>query len=285
MNQLTQDVLSILRSPLSKAPLKRTTEQLQTDLNESFPIIENVPILLSESIKKYIDLFDAKYTSHAEPWDYSRKAVEQVRFVYVTQVAKELIGDGQRILDIGCSLGQLTHQLNGIGREVWAMDISPIAAVKTRKFLNERGGGEGFKVFAASATELPFADNSFRVVLLSDGLHGWELSDELQFDVLREVHRVLEPGGYAVLTDYLSPRNFLQYQEKLKNGPLEFVRVEYLGDRVGFQIANNFKSLQNVWPFKSVLGSLKFNLALCKLSKPFGPNFSKHMAVILRKRS
>ena len=283
LQNITEHDLKILRCPTTRASLTLTGDSLKSEKGESFSVRSNVPILLSEKFKSFIETFESKYTLQNEPWDYSRRAVEQVRHVYVAEKTQELIGSGQRVLDIGCALGQLTHLLKNKAPEVWAMDISPTAAVKANQVLAEKTGWSGFKVIAASATELPFADSSFKLVLLSDGLVGWELTKELQLEVLNEVYRVLEPGGYAVLTDYLNPRDFESHRNHVLKGPLQFVATEFLGDRIGFQIANNFKPISGVWPFSSLLGSLSFNQFLSQISKPLGPSMSKHMSVILKK--
>ncbi|MBC7397709.1 MAG: class I SAM-dependent methyltransferase [Bdellovibrionales bacterium] len=206
-----------------------------------------------------------------------------MRHFYVTEKTKEMIGTGQRVLDIGCALGQLTHLLKGVAREVWCMDISPTAAIKAHQNLAQMTSWSGFKVIAGSATELPFADATFKILLLSDGLVGWELSPELQLDVLKEVHRVLEPGGFAILTDYLNPRDFEKHKNHVLKGPLKFIKTEFLGDRIGFQLANNLKPFSDIWPISSILGSFAFNKFLSRISIPLGPSMSKHMSIILQK--
>ncbi len=275
--------LNLLKSPGKLSKLVQDGDFLKSADGDSYALQSGVPILLTQEIKKYVETFDLKYTSQNEPWDYSRRAIEQVRHVYVAAKAKKLIGDGKRILDIGCALGQLTHRLKNICSEVWAIDISPTAAVKVQKLLLEKSQWEGFKVAAASASDLPFSDQSFRVVLLSDGLVGWEFSEALQMAALKEAYRVLEPGGYAILTDYLNPRDFEKHKNNVLKGPFQFVESEFLGDRIGFQIANNFKKISGLWPIKALLGSLRFNSFLCDISKPFGPSMSKHMSIILQK--
>lgn len=283
MKKISHEELSVLKSPLDLAALSIEGDTLKSATGATFQLKSGVPVLLSDKYKDLIATFETMYVSKGEPWDYSSRAVEQVRHVYVVEKAKELIGNGQRILDLGCALGQLTHLLQGVAPEVWAMDISPTAAVKAEQILSERTNWPGFKVLAGSATELPFADSSFRVVLLSDGLVGWELNKELQMQALHQVQRVLEPGGYAILTDYLHPRDFESHKAHVLKGPLKYVQSDFLGDRVGFQIANNFKPVSHIWPFKPVLGSLPFNQFLSSVSKPFGPSMSKHLSIILQK--
>jgi len=269
---------------LNTEPLLISKQFLIDEATQSIPIQEGVPILLPSEFKSFIDSFEEKYNSHDEPWDYSKRAVEQVRHCYVAEKAKKLIGNGKRILDIGCALGQLTSRLKGISSEVWGIDISPTATVKAKKNLDLLEW-DGFRIVAASATDLPFKNESFRLVILSDGLVGWELSQVQKMRVLSEVKRVLEPGGFAILTDYLPPKYFKSHKESVLQGPLEFVSIDYLGDRIGFQIANNLKPVANFWPIKKMLASLKFNLFLSQISKPLGPAFSKHISIILRKQS
>lgn len=67
-------------------------------------------------------------------------------------------------------------------------------------------GGEGHITFVrGSALELPFAPNSFEIVTIAFGLRN--LPDRAQG--LREIYRVLSPGGRVLILEFSVPQSFL----------------------------------------------------------------------------
>lgn len=103
-----------------------------------------------------------------------------------------------RLLDWGCGLGQMSYLLRRRGFEVVAYDLGEtIASLPdlplTREVTVVRG---------THPTDLPFATESFEVVLSCGVL---EHVDEYtgvagnEMKSLREIHRVLRPGGYFPL--------------------------------------------------------------------------------------
>ena len=93
---------------------------------------------------------------------------------------------GERILDLGCGDGQLTKKLAATGALVQGVDASPemIAAAHAR----------GVAADVASAELLPYAEVSFDAVFSNAALHWVRNQDAM----MREVHRVLRPGGRFV---------------------------------------------------------------------------------------
>lgn len=94
---------------------------------------------------------------------------------------------GRIILDIGCGTGATMDHLKRYG-EVQGIDLSELPL----RFSRKRGHS---RVMLASATELPFADNSF------DLLTALDVIEHLDDDVrgLGEIRRVLKPGAPAVI--------------------------------------------------------------------------------------
>jgi SAM-dependent methyltransferase len=93
----------------------------------------------------------------------------------------------RRILDIGCGTGATISHLRKYGC-VQGVDVSPLAL----RFCRERGED---RVVCASATELPFADNSFELITALDVVE--HLDDDRRG--LNEIQRVLVPGGTAII--------------------------------------------------------------------------------------
>ncbi|MBC7539473.1 MAG: methyltransferase domain-containing protein, partial [Bacteriovorax sp.] len=103
-------------------------------------------------------------------------------------VKKLDLKNGDRVLDIGCNIGQLLHlighqaQIKGVG-----IDIS-IEALQSAK-LNSTNDFDF--VLCSIEKGLPFDDNSFDVITCMDVIEHLE---NPQF-VLSEMKRVLKPGG------------------------------------------------------------------------------------------
>jgi SAM-dependent methyltransferase len=93
-----------------------------------------------------------------------------------------------RILDAGCGTGGLLRHL--AHKNAWGVEIASDGI----RLCRERGLGN---VLQASITALPFQTNSFDLVLSIDVLvHQWVPDD---VGALREIHRVLVPGGFLLL--------------------------------------------------------------------------------------
>jgi SAM-dependent methyltransferase len=101
------------------------------------------------------------------------------------------------ILEVGCHSGYFCrHYLIGRARKVRGVDIDP-AAIEHAKALD---GDEYYTCCNSNA--LPFADDEFDKVLCADTL---EHVDDVG-GTIREIARVLRPGGLLVLT---TPHRFL----------------------------------------------------------------------------
>jgi SAM-dependent methyltransferase len=79
------------------------------------------------------------------------------------------------------------------GAEVVGLDISRVVAFRARR--NARSNGHAPALLRADIRELPFADGSFDAVYTMGTI---EHIDEYK-DAIQEVHRVLRPGGRAVI--------------------------------------------------------------------------------------
>src|SRR2546427_12638770 len=66
-------------------------------------------------------------TLFRSPFDYSRRAAEILRHRFVRETVHRLHASPARLLDVGCSMGQLTAQLAGLPRGLFAVDLSRTA--------------------------------------------------------------------------------------------------------------------------------------------------------------
>ena len=91
-----------------------------------------------------------------------------------------------RVLDVGTGRGDLAHGLQEMGYEVEALDIDPSLCQHPDLMLTQCDLMDG----------LPCDDASFGMVTATEVIEHMEDP----FKVIREVHRVLRPGGILLLT-------------------------------------------------------------------------------------
>jgi SAM-dependent methyltransferase len=313
-------VLPLLACPSSKAVLdylpssesSETSSILVCKANGAeYAVREGVPNFVerAESVEEserseLARSFEEKYQREGEPWSYSDRAAEILRHQYVIETTERLAAtmrgsdkiDGVnsqshrlRLLDLGCSNGQLTYRLGqafpAARAEIFSLDISPTAVETAQKAVQSRAESrEGdFFFLAASATELPFAGCVFDIVVVSDGLHGWELPPELQRQVLAEVFRVLKPSGYALFTDYLHPKKYDELEAILRQSPLQVKAVEYLYDRFWYRFESFTRALHRFAPVRAALRSVAFAKLLKRFARLRGKYGSKHICIITQR--
>jgi SAM-dependent methyltransferase len=102
-----------------------------------------------------------------------------------------------RVLEIGVGKGRLVGLITALGSAVAIDDSFP----RVRELRRATSDGGALALATADGHNLPFRDGSFRSVLLVRVLHLSPTPDQL----LREIRRVLVPGGALVLSYYPTP--------------------------------------------------------------------------------
>jgi ubiquinone/menaquinone biosynthesis C-methylase UbiE len=109
------------------------------------------------------------------------------------------IRPGFNVLDYGSGPGgyiRAASELVGDRGKVYALDVHPLAVRMVKEIARKNRLGNVETILSGSGTGLPAG--SVDVVLLYDTFHG--LGDPE--GVLRELHRVLRPGGTLSFTDH-----------------------------------------------------------------------------------
>ena len=123
---------------------------------------------------------------------------QHARTLYPVLLSKLAHIPFQRALDLGCGTGEMMKMLlqSDDQRELYGIDLS-------EKMLSVAEGKLSGKVqlVLGDSEHLPFADNFFDVVYCNDSFHHYPAPE----NVIREVQRVLKPGGTFLIGDCWQP--------------------------------------------------------------------------------
>jgi len=122
-----------------------------------------------------------------EPTLSSQHLISRQRFAL--EMVEAAMPPSSRILEAGCGAGVMAAKLIKRGYAVWGIDLAEPMIRHARQLCESDPFGVG------DIEHIPFPDNTFDVVV-SLGVIEYLESDE---QALREVWRVLRPGGRAVI--------------------------------------------------------------------------------------
>src|SRR6516225_3784261 len=110
------------------------------------------------------------------------------------------LDSAQRVLEIGCGTGNLALLVKRIRPQLDVVGLDPDPKALARAGRKARRAGLPLELDCGFADELPYADGSFDRVLSSLMFH--HLEADLRGPSLRQVLRVLRPGGALHLMDF-----------------------------------------------------------------------------------
>jgi len=140
---------------------------------------------------------------------------------------------GPEVLEVGPGPGLTTDRLRGDARHVTAIEIDPHLA----ESLSHRMRGSNVTVVQGDASSIPFEDAKFSAAVSFTMLHHVP-SRELQDKILREICRVLKPGGVFAGSDSL---------------PSLSMRLIHIGDTMILVDPKTFSSRLEAAGFRDVL--------------------------------
>jgi ubiquinone/menaquinone biosynthesis C-methylase UbiE len=104
-----------------------------------------------------------------------------------------------QVLDLCCGSGQATQFLVQSSQNVTGLDVSPVSLERAKRNVPQA------KYVEALAEEMPFPDAQFDLVHTSVAMH--EMPPSVLRQIIKEVYRVLKPGGVFALVDFHKPTN------------------------------------------------------------------------------
>ncbi len=113
-------------------------------------------------------------------------------------ISKVNLNAGQTLLDVGCGVGRPAIRLRlQTGATVTGITVSADQVARATALADQHGVADGVRFQMADAMALPFEQESFDAAWAFESL--LHMPDRKH--VLREIWRVLRPGGRFVLTD------------------------------------------------------------------------------------
>lgn len=132
-----------------------------------------------------------------------------------------------RLLDVACGTGQLLRMMSaalGGSARLSGLDLSAHYVERARQTLQR---ASDISLVCDNAERLPFPDHHFDVVTNLYLLH--ELPAEVRRQALREMARVLRPGGRMVVADSIQLADAPELREQILSYPEHCHEPYYLG--------------------------------------------------------
>jgi demethylmenaquinone methyltransferase/2-methoxy-6-polyprenyl-1,4-benzoquinol methylase len=156
------------------------------------------------------------------------------------------IKEGQRVLDVACGTGRGTvglAQAVGSQGRVDALDLSQAMLDQARSKIEKLGLSDRVHFKQGNARELPYPDGTFDIV------YNGYMFDLIPLDgflsILKEMARVLKPGGKLVLVNMSKPNERKTFYERIYErswaiGPCRPVLMSPFLEQAGFTDVQRF---------------------------------------------
>ena len=220
---------------LSRAPHSRLSVQL-VSASKPESASKRSSTALRPDLKTQVRSFwqnspcDSWFTNEQPGTPEFYRGLDEHRYEVHPQLAKAAAFEkayGKRVLEIGCGCGSEAERFVRAGASYTAVDLTNAAiSITQRRF--QLAGLKG-RFIQGDAENLPFADSSFDIVYSHGVLHHTPDTPR----AIREVHRVLAPGGQAMIMLYYE--NSFNYQVNLRI--VRRLRAHLLKSELGFKLA------------------------------------------------
>ena len=128
------------------------------------------------------------------------------------------IKKGQKVLDLGCGTGALTLRAAQKGAKVKGIDINPQMLEIAQKRAIKKNLVQNIELCEMGVAELGSGESKSYDVVMS-GLCFSELSEDELIYTLKEIKRILKPGGFLLIADEVRPKNI---SKKILNEIIRF---------------------------------------------------------------
>lgn len=203
------------------------------------------------------DLLDAVrhfWDNHIHDWKVARsepgtaaffEEIEAYRFEKLEYLAKVVDFSGyagKSLLDVGCGVGNDLSRFARGGAMVSGIDLAPHSIDLAKSNFSQRGLEGDFEVMNGEAMSFP--DAHFDVVYCHTVLHFTPDPAKM----IREISRVLKPGGEAILMT-VNRNSWLNTMKKIAN-----VQIDHLDAPVFYQLSiADYQELLSPFPSVEIL--------------------------------
>ena len=172
---------------------------------------------------KDIERFDQWSDSYEDSW--LQRVLFEPTHRATLALAAQLIPQAASVLDIGCGTGKLLRQACASWPQAQLIGVDPAdGMIEVAKRLTPAA-----TFYTGMAEALPLPDSSVDLALSTLSFHHWQD----QAAGIRDIARVLRPGGYFILVDMSFPHWLLQ-----------LVRLKRVHSRAGIQTLFHQAELQ-----------------------------------------
>ena len=234
---------------------------------------------------KNLEFGSAKLFDHIRPW------MGPFKFPWIMKrIEREAARlRGSHLLEIGCGMGFDSVEFLKRGVRVTGTDLTPTAVELTRKHFEIEGFSDA-DVRGENVLALSFPDNTFDAVWARGVLHATGNTEK----AIREIRRVLKPGGRAIISHFYRKPSWMYWVSRLGRENIEYkeedppvndflTEKEILKMFRGFSVEEavqehyralpiargGFKAILYVWIFRPV-----YNLLPESIAKRFAYKYS-----------
>jgi fatty-acid O-methyltransferase len=151
------------------------------------------------------------------------------------RVATQVDLVGKRVLEVSCGHGGgASYLMRTQGPASYTgLDLNPVGLDLCRR----KHQLPGLDFVEGNAEKLPFADQSFDIVINIEASHCYPLLPRF----LDEVARVLRPGSHFLYADVRRRQEVARWDEQLRAAPMRLVSEEGINEQVA-------RGIEKIWP-------------------------------------
>ncbi|MHA2182655.1 MAG: methyltransferase domain-containing protein, partial [Promethearchaeota archaeon] len=205
--------------PHCKLFLKKETNKYRcTDCSLSWQIKKNIPVFSDKNCLKKNDYEIKRLTKHASSagwqealFEYNKNKIEKDEKFSEDQRSADWryllpLNEKNEVLVIGCGLGTVPISLSEICKRVYIVDtdLERLTFIEIRK--QQQHIKNIFPIYIDTLSNLPFADNSFDLVVIYFSSDFYQIIDQFR-NLAICASRLLKKTGHA----YFSAGNFISF--------------------------------------------------------------------------